>query len=113
LIQKRVNAPVIAIVTALAIESFRTAACGCLEQKTIYGGYRVEVWMANDPSAPRAAFWKDKIALRFTLGGILLMIFTVLWRINPAEGSVIPHFLKQNSFGTAVLCFLLATSTPV
>jgi len=68
--------------------------------------------MANDPSAPRAAFWKDKIALRFTLAGILLMIFTILWRINPAEGSVIPHFLRQNSFGTAIIYFLLATSTP-
>jgi len=68
--------------------------------------------MAKDPSIPRAAFWKDKIALRFMLAGILLMIFTVLWRINPAEGSVIPHFLKQNSFGTAVIYFLLATSTP-
>lgn len=44
---------------------------------------------------------------------IFLMIFTILWRINPTEGSVIPQFLRHNSLGTAVICFLLGTSMPV
>jgi hypothetical protein len=35
------HAPVIAIVTAPAIESVRTAAFGYFEQKTICGGYQV------------------------------------------------------------------------
>jgi len=38
-------------------------------------------------------FWKDKIAVGSAVIGMVLMILTILWRVNRAEGSVIPGFL--------------------
>jgi len=42
-----------------------------------------------------------------------LMILTIIWRINPAEGSIMPHFLTGNSFGHVVIYALLVTCMPV
>jgi len=58
-------------------------------------------------------FWTDWIAIGFTAAGIILMAFTVAWRINPVEGSVIPQFLKDNLAGEAVHLLLLITCMPV
>jgi hypothetical protein len=35
--------------------------------------------------------------------GIALMILTLMWRVNPVEGSVMPNFLTGNLFGMALL----------
>ncbi len=58
-------------------------------------------------------FWKDRIATATALVGVGLMILTIIWRINPAEGSVVPRFLTSNAVGVAVIYVLLATCMPV
>jgi hypothetical protein len=58
-------------------------------------------------------FWTDWTAIGFTAVGIVLMAFTIAWRINPVEGSVIPQFLKDNLVGEAVHLVLLITCMPV
>lgn len=45
--------------------------------------------------------------------GIALMILTLMWRVNPVEGSVMPNFLTGNLFGVALLMGLLVTCMPV
>jgi hypothetical protein len=54
-------------------------------------------------------FWSDKIAIVTTLVGVGLMMLTIVWRINPVEGAVIPQFLTGNPVGVAVIFILLAT----
>ena len=58
-------------------------------------------------------FWSDRIAWVTSLVGIVLMILTAVWRVNPVEGSVVPDFLTGNPFGQAVLLVLLVTCMPV
>lgn len=58
-------------------------------------------------------FWTDRIAIGTALVGIGLMILTILWRINPAEGSVVPRFLTSNPVGMGVMWVLLITCMPV
>ena len=41
------------------------------------------------------------------------MILTIIWHVNPFEGSVIPPFLKYNFFVSATLYVLLVTCMPV
>ncbi len=55
--------------------------------------------------ARRKKFWTDRIALVTSGIGMALMILTVVWRINPVEGSVavVPHFLEGNPFGEALV----------
>ena len=57
--------------------------------------------------------WSDKVAITVALVGIVLMILTLLWRINPAEGSVVPQFLTGNPVGMAVCWILFVTCMPV
>jgi hypothetical protein len=57
-------------------------------------------------------FWRDKIAIVSALIGVILMILTIAWRINPVEGSVMPSYLTGNFLGSAVICVLIATSVP-
>jgi hypothetical protein len=57
-------------------------------------------------------FWTDRIAIGTALVGIGLMILTILWRINPAEGSVVPQFLTSNPVGMGVMWILLITCMP-
>jgi hypothetical protein len=57
-------------------------------------------------------FYTDRIAIVTALVGIILMVLTIIWRINPVEGSVIPRFLTGNPLGVAVICVLLATCMP-
>jgi hypothetical protein len=45
--------------------------------------------------------------------GMVLMLLTVVWRVNPVEGSVMPDFLTGNAFGQAVMFVLLVTCMPV
>ena len=54
-------------------------------------------------------FWTDKIAITTALVGVALMGLTIIWHINPVEGSVMPRFLTGNPVGLAVICILLAT----
>jgi hypothetical protein len=54
-------------------------------------------------------FWQDKIAIVTSLVGVGLMVLTIIWHINPVEGSVMPHFLTSSPVGVAVICILLAT----
>ena len=42
-----------------------------------------------------------------------MMILTILWRVNPYEGSVVPRFLTDNLFGIAARWVLFVTSIPV
>ena len=54
-------------------------------------------------------FWTDKIAITTALVGVALMGLTIIWHINPVEGSVVPQFLTGNPIGVAVIWILLAT----
>jgi hypothetical protein len=58
-------------------------------------------------------FWKDRVALAFAVAGMVLMVLTIIWRVNPVEGSVIPRFLTGNLVGMGVLWILLITCMPV
>jgi hypothetical protein len=58
-------------------------------------------------------FWIDRIAIGTALVGVGLMILTILWRINPVEGSVVPRFLTSNPVGMGVIWVLLITCMPV
>ena len=58
-------------------------------------------------------FRTDRIALVTSGIGIALMILTAVWRVNPVEGSVMPHFLTGNPFGEALLLVLIVTCMPV
>ena len=58
-------------------------------------------------------FWTDPIALVTSGIGMVLMILTAVWRVNPVEGSVVPDFLESNPFGIALLFVLLVTCMPV
>ena len=55
----------------------------------------------------------DRIALVTAGIGIVLMIMTTMWRVNPVEGSVVPDYLTRNPFGQALLFVLLVTCMPV
>jgi hypothetical protein len=55
----------------------------------------------------------DGIALATSGIGIVLMILTAVWRVNPVEGSVMPDFLEGNPFGEALLFVLIVTCMPV
>ena len=57
--------------------------------------------------------WTDWVALVTAGVGILLMILTVVWRVNPVEGSVTPDFLTSNPFGMVLTFVLLVTCMPV
>jgi hypothetical protein len=57
-------------------------------------------------------FWTDRIAIVTALVGIGLMALTIIWRINPAEGSVVPDFLTGNPVGVGAICVLLVTCMP-
>ena len=56
--------------------------------------------------------FRDRIALATTVLGIVLMSLTIAWRVNPIEGSVMPMFLKQTSWGWALFIVLLVTTMP-
>lgn len=58
-------------------------------------------------------FSTDWIALVTAGIGMVLMILTAVWRVNPVEGSVVPDFLESNLFGKALLFVLLVTCMPV
>jgi hypothetical protein len=58
-------------------------------------------------------FWTDRIAIVTALIGVGLMILTIVWRINPVEGSVVPRFLTGNPVGVAVIYVLVVTCMPV
>ena len=58
-------------------------------------------------------FCRVRIEYLTAFAGIVLMILTIIWRINPAEGSIMPHFLTGNSFGHVVIYALLVTCMPV
>jgi len=57
----------------------------------------------------------ERIALVTSGVGMALMILTVVWRINPVEGSVslVPRSLEGNPFGEALMYVLLVTCMPV
>ena len=55
----------------------------------------------------------DRVAVATAGVGIALMILTLVWRVNPVEGSVVPDFLTGNPFGEALLIVLLVTCMPV
>jgi hypothetical protein len=57
-------------------------------------------------------FWTDRIAIGTALVGIGLMVLTIFWRINPAEGSVVPKFLTSRPVGVGVMWVLLITCMP-
>ena len=59
------------------------------------------------------SFLADRIALLTALVGVILMVLTIVWHINPAEGSVVPDFLTGNPFGKAVFWILYVTCMPV
>jgi hypothetical protein len=58
-------------------------------------------------------FWKDRVAIAFAATGIVLMVLTVIWRVNPVEGSVVPRFITGSPVGRLVLCVLYVTCMSV
>jgi len=50
--------------------------------------------------------------LSFAAAGMVLMVLTLAWRINPVEGSVVPRFLTSNPLGIALFYVLFATCMP-
>src|SRR5262245_24737361 len=58
-------------------------------------------------------FSTDRIALVTSGIGMVLMILTTVWRVNPVEGSVMPDFLTGNPFGEALLLLLIVTCMPI
>jgi len=76
-------------------------------------GIEDETAASQNDGTPMKRFWTDRIALVAAGIGIVLMILTVVWRVNPVEGSVVPGFLSRNPFGEAVLLVLLVTCMPV
>ena len=59
-------------------------------------------------------FWKDRAALSFAAVGIVLMILTLMCRVNPVEQSVVrPRFLEDTPTGMGILWVLLVTCMPV
>ena len=57
--------------------------------------------------------WTAWIAVVTSSIGMVLMVLTVVWRVNPVEGSVVPDFLTGNPLGQALLLVLLVTCMPV
>jgi hypothetical protein len=57
-------------------------------------------------------FWTDRGALSFAAMGIILMAFTLAWRINPVEQSVVPRFLFDTPLGLAMFWVLFVTCMP-
>ena len=55
----------------------------------------------------------NRIALVTALVGLALMILTIVWRINPVEGSVVPDFLTVSPVGRGVFWTLAVTCMPV
>lgn len=55
----------------------------------------------------------DKIAVGAAIFGMVLMALTITFRVNPAEGSVVPHFLTGTPWGRPILAVLLVTCMPV
>jgi hypothetical protein len=55
----------------------------------------------------------ERVAVVTAGTGMVLMLLTVVWRVNPVEGSVMPDFLTGSVFGQAVLFVLLVTCMPV
>lgn len=58
-------------------------------------------------------FRTDRIACVTALIGVGLMVLTIIWRVNPVEGSVVPRFLTDNPVGVAAISVLLVTCMPV
>ena len=58
-------------------------------------------------------FLRDRIAVVTAAIGMGLMVLTLVWRVNPVEGSVMPDFLTNNPFGLALTFVLLGTCMPV
>jgi len=54
----------------------------------------------------------NRIAAITALAGVTLMVFTILWRINPFEGSVVPRFLTDNPIGIGVFWVLFVACMP-
>jgi hypothetical protein len=67
----------------------------------------------NSPHRPVKRLLSDRVAVATAGVGIALMILTLVWRVNPVEGSVMPNFLTGNLFGMALLMGLLVTCMPV
>ena len=57
--------------------------------------------------------FRDKMVLVSVVVGILLMILTIVWNVNPVEGSVVPGFIRNTLLGKVVLSILLVTCMPV
>lgn len=64
-------------------------------------------------SGGKGKVWTNRIALATSGIGMALMILTVVWRVNPVEGSVVPDFLTRNALGEALLLVLIGTCMPV
>jgi len=60
---------------------------------------------------PRALH-RDPIMIATALLGLVLMILTIAFRINPVEGSVVPEYLTGNPLGRCVVMLLFVTSMP-
>jgi len=58
-------------------------------------------------------FITDRIAICFTIAGIVLMALMIAWDINPSRADNMPHFLKANMVGDVAEVVLCITCLPV
>ena len=56
--------------------------------------------------------FSDRLALSTAAVGVVLMILTLVWRVNPVEGSVTADFLTRTEWGHVVIVVLLITCLP-
>jgi hypothetical protein len=57
--------------------------------------------------------FSDKAAVSTAVVGVVLMAMTIVWRVNPAESSVVAPFLSNTASGRVIHLILLVTCMPV
>jgi len=57
--------------------------------------------------------FSDKAAVATAVVGVVLMALTIVWRVNPVEGSVVAPFLSNTASGRVIHLILLVTCMPV
>lgn len=72
----------------------------------------LEPWSFRIAGVEMKCFFNDRTALVVALVGTCLAVLTLVWRINPVEGSVMPRFITQAPLGWLVYAILLVSSVP-
>jgi len=57
--------------------------------------------------------FSDKATVATAVVGVVLMALTIVWRVNPAESSVVAPFLSNTASGRVIHLILFVTCMPV